>query len=316
MSPTLPRHTRTASHASVASVRSLAPRDLGTLVIPLIVLLAIVVASAAQTEIAHHLTTQVGYHQPYFTFYLTHITFALVFPFHLGLLLVFRPTPLRHYLDALRWIIADQLGNSTASWRQVAPQWLTKVTWLTVLVSVPALSWFVAVNLTSGLAVTTIYATSSFWTYLFSMILLKQPLSRVTVGSIGLAFLGVLVLALDGMKGEASEGAPYPMLGDLVMTFGEWLGRCVAERIVPDPRCRHTRTIRGRVQDGAPRRTRRGQARNPRAGWLYNPADHGDLRADANGAHSARFQGGYPSNCCRPILTLDRFRPSVPCSGS
>jgi hypothetical protein len=128
--------------------------------------------------------------------------------------------------------------------------------------------------------------------------------------------LGVLVLALDGMKGEASEGAPYPMLGDLVMTFGEWIGRCVAERIVPDPRCRHTRTIRGRVQDGAPRRTRRGQARNPRAGWLYNPADHGDHRADANGAHSARFQGGYPSNCCRPILTLDRFRPSVPCSGS
>lgn len=227
-SPSLPRHARTASYASQAShasVRSSAPRHLSTLAVPLIVLLAIVVASAAQTEVAHHLTTKVGYHQPYFTFYLTHITFALVFPLHLGLLLISRPAPLRYYLDALRWIVADQLGDATATWRQVAPRWSAKVTWLTVLVSVPALSWFIAVNLTTGLAVTTIYATSSFWTYLFSMILLKQPLSRVTVGSIALAFLGVLVLALDGIKGEASEGAPYPMLGDLVMTFGTSPGR-------------------------------------------------------------------------------------------
>jgi len=96
-----------------------------------------------------------------------------------------------------------------------------KVTWLTILISVPALSWFVAVNLTTGLSVTTIYASSSFWTYLFSMLLLKQPLSRVTVGSIGLAFAGVVVLSLDGISKESSAGAPNPVLGDIVMLFGE-----------------------------------------------------------------------------------------------
>lgn len=76
-------------------------------------------------------------------------------------------------------------------------------------------------NLTTGLAVTTIYATSAFWTYLFSMILLKEPLSKVTAGSIGLAFVGVIVLSLDGLDGESHAGAPNAMLGDIIMMFGE-----------------------------------------------------------------------------------------------
>lgn len=214
-------HTRSISITSITSFRSLTPKSLQSLILPISILLLIVIASAAQTEIAHHLTTNVGYHQPYFTFFLTHITFALVFPLHLAFLLISRPQPLHYYLDGLRWIIADQLGDSGDSWKQVSRVWTVKVTWLTILISVPALSWFVAVNLTTGLSVTTIYASSSFWTYLFSMLLLKQPLSRVTVGSIGLAFAGVVVLSLDGISKESSAGAPNPVLGDIVMLFGE-----------------------------------------------------------------------------------------------
>jgi drug/metabolite transporter (DMT)-like permease len=211
-----PGHTRSASGSSFVSI---APKAINKLVLPLIILLTIVLASAGQTEVAHYLSANIGYHQPYFTFFLTHITFALVFPLHLLCLLLFHRRPLHHYLDGLRHIIAEQLGDSTSTWREVAPKWSAKVTWLTTLVSVPALSWFVAMNLTTGLAVTTIYATSAFWTYLFSMVLLKQPLSRITVGSIGLAFAGVIVLSLDGLKGETT-GAPNPLLGDIIMMFG------------------------------------------------------------------------------------------------
>lgn len=221
-----PSHLRSHSHShsrstSLSSLK-ITPTAVHSLIVPILILLLIVVASAAQTEIAHHLTSDIGYHQPYFTFFLTHITFALVFPLHLGFLLLVRPKPLHFYLEGLRWIIADQVGHSSDSWRVIAPVWSKKVTWLTVLISVPALCWFVAVNLTTGLSVTTIYASSSFWTYLFSMVLLKQPLSRVTVGSIGLAFAGVVVLSLDGMSKEGSVGAPNPMLGDIVMMFGEF----------------------------------------------------------------------------------------------
>jgi len=245
------------------------PKAVQSLILPILILILIVVASAAQTEIAHHLTTDVGYHQPYFTFFLTHITFALVFPLHLGLLLILRPKPLNHYIDGLRWIIADQLGESSDTWREIAPVWSKKVTWLTVLISVPALCWFVAVNLTTGLSVTTIYASSSFWTYLFSMLLLKQPLSRVTVGSIALAFAGVVVLSLDGMSKESSVGAPNPVLGDVVMMFGKSdILPSVQTPWPTDTRSGSTTdlrrpppwTVRSGIQNGTARRSRRRQS--------------------------------------------------------
>jgi drug/metabolite transporter (DMT)-like permease len=52
------------------------------------------------------------------------------------------------------------------------------------------------------------------------MILLKQPLSRVTLGSIFLAFAGVLVISLAG-DGDAGDRAPSNRtMGDIVMLFG------------------------------------------------------------------------------------------------
>lgn len=74
---------------------------------------------------------------------------------------------------------------------------------------------------TSALDVTAIYASSAFFAYFFSMILLKQPLSRVTLGSIFLAFSGVLVISLADDGDGGGEGAPRNRtLGDLVMLLG------------------------------------------------------------------------------------------------
>ena len=223
---TLDHPTRPRGHArsvSLSSIKSISPKSLSHLIFPLSILIAIVLASAAQTEVAHYMTANIGYHQPYFTFFLTHITFALVFPLHLLILLVCKRNTLGYYLEGIRYIIANQLNPERPldTWSQIGSRWSFKVTWLTTLVSVPALCWFVAMNLTTGLSVTTIYATSAFWTYLFSMWLLKTPLSRVTVGSIGLAFVGVIVLSLDGLEG-ATEGAPNPLLGDIVMMVGKF----------------------------------------------------------------------------------------------
>jgi drug/metabolite transporter (DMT)-like permease len=98
---------------------------------------------------------------------------------------------------------------------------MIKISGLTWLISIPALSWFVAMLFTSALDVTAIYASSAFFAYFFSMILLKQPLSRITLGSIALAFAGVLVISLAG-EGEGGEGAPSNRsLGDIVMLFGK-----------------------------------------------------------------------------------------------
>ena len=105
---------------------------------------------------------------------------------------------------------------------------------MTLLISAPALAWFIAVVFTTAMDVTTLYATSSFYAYFFSMLLLKQPLSRITVASICLAFAGVLVIVLAGAGGDgAEEGnvvAPNRVLGDIVMTIGMFSARVLPHR--------------------------------------------------------------------------------------
>jgi len=119
-------------------------------------------------------------------------------------------------------VISNQLGEDHHTpWSGIAWRWTVKISGLTWLISVPALSWFVAMLFTSALDVTAIYASSAFFAYFFSMLLLKQPLSRITLGSIFLAFSGVLVISLaDGESG--GERAPSNRsLGDIIMLFGK-----------------------------------------------------------------------------------------------
>jgi len=225
--PTFPRSVSLASLASLKSLKSLkpSPKAVRRLVVPLLILAFICLCSATQTEVAHHLTADLDYNQPYFTFFLTHVTFSLVFPLHLAILYFLRPEPIGNHIEGLRHVIATQLGErDEAPWKTIAGRWSFKMTWLTLLISIPALSWFIAMVFTSALDVTTIYATSSFHAYFFSMMLLKTPLSRTTVGSIALAFAGVIVIAFAGTGGRVEEGGgPRNRgLGDLVMMFGEY----------------------------------------------------------------------------------------------
>ena len=227
-------HGRTGSHSSITSLTSIASAvaspsssTCSEYIIPLFILVSIAFASATQTELAHYLTSKGNYSQAYFTFYLTHSSFVLVFPIHLAILKVAKPKiPVKVYIDSLRHVLATQLGKERIGedgWRDVMPGFSKIILGLTVLMSAPAISWFIAMNFTTGLAVSTIYASSSFWVYLFAMWLLKQPLSRVTAGSIALAFAGVVVLSWSGLQeGSSEEDAPNPMLGDIIMMFGEW----------------------------------------------------------------------------------------------
>ena len=221
----LAQMTRPGQHGrsiSYISIKTITPSDLKGFLLPLSVLLGIAAASAAQTEVAHSLVVDQKYNQPYFTFFLTHITFALVCPIHLLVLSAVHRIPISTYLADIRAVISNQLGEDHHTpWSGIAWRWIVKISGLTWLISIPALSWFVAMLFTSALDVTAIYASSAFFAYFFSMLLLKQPLSRITLGSIFLAFSGVLVISLaDGESG--GERAPSNRsLGDIIMLFGK-----------------------------------------------------------------------------------------------
>ncbi|ORX37911.1 hypothetical protein BD324DRAFT_623774 [Kockovaella imperatae] len=224
------RSTSNGSLDSIISVKSVSGRNLlRRLIIPLVILLSISLASASQTEAAHYLLVELNYNQSYFAFFLTHVSFIAVFPLHILILWIFRPS-IRPavYLEGLRNVIGDQMdlthSGHEATWREIAPGWVKKSIGMTVLISLPALSWFIAVVFTTAMDVTTIYATSTFYAYFFSMLLLKQPLSRITIGSICMAFAGVLVIVFAGSSksnGTSVDNGPKNrVLGDIIMTGG------------------------------------------------------------------------------------------------
>jgi drug/metabolite transporter (DMT)-like permease len=212
-------HARTLSYISI---KSITPSDVKSFLVPLSILLGIAAASAAQTEVAHSLVVDQKYNQPYWTFFLTHTSFALVCPIHLVILSLIHRIPISAYIDDIRAVISNQLGEDHHTpWSGIAWKWTIKIAGLTWLISLPALAWFVAMLFTSALDVTAIYASSAFFAYFFSMILLKQPLSRVTLGSIFLAFAGVLVISLAG-DGDAGDRAPSNRsMGDIIMLIGK-----------------------------------------------------------------------------------------------
>lgn len=196
--------------------------------LPFFILIGIVIASAAQTEFAHYVAAELHYDQPYFSFYLTHSTFSFIFPIHLLYLSLTGSVPVVAYLSSIRHVLTEQLGlaspttsaDYTASWSTIFPKWCRKVILLTILVTVPAISWFIAMQYSTPVDITSIYATSSFAAYGFSLLLLKEPLNKVTVWSIILAFMGVIIISIDGMD-EGGEEAGKRALGDSIMLFGK-----------------------------------------------------------------------------------------------
>lgn len=67
---------------------------------------------------------------------------------------------------------------------------------------------------------TSLYSTSTFFTYGFSLLLLHTPLSRLTVASITLAFGGVLVITLAESTGVKDDSDRQRFLGDIIMLAG------------------------------------------------------------------------------------------------
>jgi hypothetical protein len=87
----------------------------------------------------------------------------------------------------------------------------------------------VSANGTSVTDLTALYATATFFTYGFSLLLLRTPLSRMIVAAIVVAFLGVLLIALSGVEADKdshtraardSDAPPHRIVGDLIMLVG------------------------------------------------------------------------------------------------
>ncbi|KAK4049869.1 hypothetical protein OIO90_005258 [Microbotryomycetes sp. JL221] len=119
-----------------------------------------------------------------------------------------RPTPTRRM--SLRRLLQEKRDQGRGLW-------VNRMTWtvlcLSVLIAIPALSWYVAMPLTAVTDITAIYNCFAFWAYLLAIKFLGEAPSRSKLTSVVIAIAGVFVIAygdawMSSKKEDEAGGAP------------------------------------------------------------------------------------------------------------
>lgn len=107
------------------------------------------------------------------------------------------------------------------------PYMLKTTAFVTTALTVAGGSWYVAVNLTTASDLTAIYNCSAFFAYAFSIPLLKEKLRLDKVLAVGVAIVGVLIVAYgdrpDSESKSDAEDAQNRLLGNIVIGVGSVL---------------------------------------------------------------------------------------------
>ncbi|KZT61025.1 hypothetical protein CALCODRAFT_57809 [Calocera cornea HHB12733] len=168
----------------------------------------LLLAYVVQTQAAEYVQSDLDYRQPFFLFFLTHAAFLVVLPLHLLLLRLQTGTPITANVHALHRALLATHSPSPSDVRESRHAYIRfapLIVCLTLGVSAPSLLWYMAVSLTSISSVTALFNTNAFWTYLLSLLLLRDPFRPVRLAAVLLASVGVVV---DAYAGACSAPAP------------------------------------------------------------------------------------------------------------
>ncbi|KAJ7783762.1 hypothetical protein DFH07DRAFT_789030 [Mycena maculata] len=186
-------------------------------------------AFVVESQLTQYLQTNLGYRQPFFTFYLVHSAFAVIFPVHLlYLTLTNKNYTVSSLCNGLTIALANHLAPHQTS-RPVTStfpryKFLRLVLALTVGITYPGLLWFCAISLASVSDVTAIWNTNAFFAYLMTFRFKWEPRKLFAVS---LATVGVLVVVYGGSTSSSAEGSgsvekrvglkpSAPLIGDLL----------------------------------------------------------------------------------------------------
>ncbi|KAI1778479.1 hypothetical protein F4818DRAFT_302363 [Hypoxylon cercidicola] len=196
------------------------------------------VSFCVQTELGRYVQHELGWDKAYCMLYLTHGSWALLWPAQLLILRAQKwsvpwPTFWRRHVYLLRstaHMVARQELDVPRHVAQRSPvPYLVRTTaFVTTALTVAGLSWYVAVNMTSPSDLTAIYNCSAFFAYAFSVPLLKEKLRLDKSLAVLIAIVGVLVVAYGDAKGpadkeEADGEAGTRFLGNMIIGAGSVL---------------------------------------------------------------------------------------------
>ncbi|CDS04825.1 hypothetical protein LRAMOSA07355 [Lichtheimia ramosa] len=136
-----------------------------------------------------------------------------------------RHMPHKNIVHLIRLTIKEckqEVIESAATLESRPRQWIYRIMAITVLLTLPAYLWFVSVNLTTMSTLTAIYNTGCFFAYLFSILILGDPIMRSKVMAVLLCIIGVGIMAYwaddnDNDNGDDKSGI-MGLLGILVAT--------------------------------------------------------------------------------------------------
>lgn len=221
-STTTTMRSRSPSHATAAAARAEASRKYTFAAFFLVVSL---VSFTAQTMLASHIQHDRGWDKAYCMLYLTHGSWALLWPLQLLILRAQRRERAwgrfwDGHLRTVRGIAlvvetrdvkagmhAAQHGGGLLEYGHSPWPYLAKATAvITSALTVAGLSWYLAVSMTTPSDLTAIYNCSAFFAYAFSVPLLKEKLRADKMLAVAVAIVGVLVVAYgDGSAGGSEE---------------------------------------------------------------------------------------------------------------
>ncbi|KAJ5729155.1 uncharacterized protein N7483_003663 [Penicillium malachiteum] len=195
-----------------------------------------------QTETAVYIQHELHWDKPYCMLYITHGSWILLWPVQL-LILRIQKRKLsweafwRRHVSLLRstaqMVETQDVHLASRGYQHSAVPYMLKTTaFVTSALTVAGGSWYVAVNLTTASDLTAIYNCSAFFAYAFSIPILKEKLRLDKVFAVGVAIIGVLVVAYgDRPDKKVSKGGTAKedgetqsrLLGNIVIGVGSIL---------------------------------------------------------------------------------------------
>ncbi|KZO95037.1 hypothetical protein CALVIDRAFT_500724 [Calocera viscosa TUFC12733] len=159
-----------------------------------------------------YVQSDLDYRQPFFLFFLTHISFLFILPLHLLLLRLQSGTPILSNLRDLHTAVlaTHSIPGSERGRREAYIRFGVLILCGTLGVSAPSLLWYMAVSLTSISSVTALFNTNAFWTYLLSLLLLHDAFRPLRLGAVLLASIGVIVDSYSGACAPTPNPNPNP----------------------------------------------------------------------------------------------------------
>ncbi|KAF7306909.1 hypothetical protein MIND_00483400 [Mycena indigotica] len=191
-------------------------------------------AFVVESELTQHLQTTLEYRQPFFTFYLVHSAFAIIFPLHLLYLQATTKYTINALWNGLILALKNHITPGTAHGFPRS-RFLLMIGLLTCGISFPGLLWFAAISLASvsdvtGTFLSLVYApdiqltpaiwnANAFFAYLMTF---KGRWEPRRLFAVSIATIGVLVVVYGGSTStvdvteKRSSKPSAPLVGDLL----------------------------------------------------------------------------------------------------